>query len=236
MIKNILKTSLIILLCSASFIAKAQVGFDYAQYDVGFAAGINQASSTDVQTLKTTPSIRLNFNYNQTPFVNYVFEAEFGRLKGGGPTTTTQRQFENHFRAFSFRVQLQAGEIIDYSQSAFANGLKNFYVSSGLGYINNNVVKRTDDVLLLDAGKVLPGERKTNEVFIPLRFGYEFKLFNSYSQPGVKIDIGYQYNFVMADELDAYIAGAHKDAYSQFTIGFKFAIGGVTSYRKQIHY
>jgi hypothetical protein len=35
--------------------------------------------------------------------------------------------------------------------------------------------------------------------------------------------------------IDGYIAGAHNDAYSQFTIGFKFAIGGVTSYSKQIH-
>jgi hypothetical protein len=236
MIKSILKISIIILLCSASYLAKAQVGFDYAQYDVGFAVGINQASSTDVQTLKTTPSIHLNFNYNQTPYVNYIFDVEVGRLKGGSPNTTTQRQFENHFSAYSFRVQVQAGEIIDYSQSAIANALKNLYLSSGLGYINNNIVLRTDDVLLLEQGKILPGEPKTNEIFVPLRLGYEFKLFNSYNQPAVKIDLGYQYNFILGDELDGYIAGAHKDAYSQFNIGFKFAIGGVTSYRKQIHY
>lgn len=237
MIKNTLKISIIILLCSVSFLAKAQVGFDYAQYDVGFAAGINQASSADVQTLKTTPSFRLNFNYNQGPFINYVFEAEFGRLKGGDSLRTSSgREFENHFRAFSFRVQVQAGEFFDYSQSAFGNALKNLYVSSGLGYINNNVVARSYDVPLLLNGRMLPGERKTNEVFIPLRFGYEFKLFNSYNQPSVKIDLGYQYNFVMADELDGYIAGQHNDGYSQFTIGFKFAIGGVTSYRKQIPY
>jgi hypothetical protein len=236
MIKSILKISFIILLCSVSFLAKAQIGFDYAQYEVGFAAGINQASSADVQTLKTTPSINLNFTYNQSPYVNYIFNVEVGRLKGGGPNTSTQRQFENHFSAYSFRVQVQAGEIIDYSQSAIANAFKNLYLSSGLGYINNNVVLRTDDVLLLDKGLVLPGEPKTNEIFIPVRLGYEFKLFNSYNQPSVKIDLGYQYNFIMGDELDGYIAGKHSDAYSQLTIGFKFAIGGVTSYRKQIHY
>lgn len=236
MIKSILKLSIIILFCSVSFLAKAQVGFDYAQYDVGFAAGIDQASSSDVQTLKTTPSINLNFTYNQSPYLNYVFNVEVGRLKGGSPNTTTQRQFENHFSAYTFRVQVQAGELIDYSQSAIANAFKNLYLSSGLGYINNNVVFRTDDVLLLDEGKVLPYEPKTNEIFIPIRLGYEFKFFNSYNQPAVKIDLGYQYNFIMGDQLDAYVAGAHNDAYSQITLGFKFAIGGVTSYRKQIHY
>ncbi|WP_121811439.1 hypothetical protein [Mucilaginibacter kameinonensis] len=236
MIKLILKTSFIILLCSVSFLAKAQIGFDYAQYDVGFAAGINQASSADVQTLKTTPSINLNFTYNQSPYINYVFNVEVGRLKGGSPNTTTQRQFENHFSAYSFRIQVQAGELIDYSQSAIANAFKNLYLSSGLGYINNNVVYRTDDALLLANNQVLPFEPKTNEIFIPLRLGYEFKFFNSYNQPSVKIDLGYQYNFIMGDNLDGYVAGAHNDAYSQVTLGFKFAIGGVTSYRKQIHY
>jgi hypothetical protein len=236
MIKLILKTSFIILLCSVSFLAKAQIGFDYAQYDVGFAAGINQASSADVQTLKTTPSINLNFTYNQSPYINYVFNVEVGRLKGGSPNTSTQRQFENHFSAYSFRVQVQAGELIDYSQSAIANAFKNLYLSSGLGYINNNIVYRTDDAQLLAYDQVLPFEPKTNEIFIPVRLGYEFKFFNSYNQPSVKIDLGYQYNFIMGDNLDGYVAGAHNDAYSQFTIGFKFAIGGVTSYRKQIHY
>ncbi|QEM08803.1 hypothetical protein [Mucilaginibacter rubeus] len=236
MIKLILKTSFIILLCSVSFLAKAQIGFDYAQYDVGFAAGINQASSADVQTLKTTPSINLNFTYNQSPFINYIFNVEVGRLKGGSPNTTTQRQFENHFSAYSFRVQVQAGELIDYSQSAIANAFKNLYLSSGLGYINNNIVYRTDDALLLAYNQVLPFEPKTNEIFIPVRLGYEFKFFNSYNQPSVKIDLGYQYNFIMGDNLDGYVAGAHNDAYSQVTLGFKFAIGGVTSYRKQIHY
>jgi len=236
MIKLILKTSFIILLCSVSFLVKAQIGFDYAQYDVGFAAGLNQASSADVQTLKTTPSINLNFTYNQSPFINYVFNVEVGRLKGGSPNTSTQRQFENHFSAYSFRIQVQAGEIMDYSQSAIANAFKNLYLSSGLGYINNNVVFRTNDVHLLENGQVLPFEPKTNEIFIPVRLGYEFKFFNSYNQPSVKIDLGYQYNFIMGDNLDGYVAGAHNDAYSQVTLGFKFAIGGVTSYRKQIHY
>jgi hypothetical protein len=133
-------------------------------------------------------------------------------------------------------VQVQAGELIDYSQSAVANAFKNLYLSSGLGYINNNVVFRTDDALLLEHDQVLPFEPKTNEIFIQVRLGYEFKLFNSYNQPAVKIDLGYQYNFIMGDNIDGYVAGAHNDAYSQITLGFKFAIGGVTSYRKQIHY
>jgi hypothetical protein len=38
---------------NAFYLAKAQVGYDYAQYDIGFAVGINQPALADVQTLKT---------------------------------------------------------------------------------------------------------------------------------------------------------------------------------------
>ena len=38
------------------------------------------------------------------------------------------------------------------------------------------------------------------------------------------------------NNLDGIEYGTNKDAYSQINIGFKFAIGGITSYRKQISY
>jgi hypothetical protein len=72
---------------------------------------------------------------------------------------------------------------------------------------------------------------------VPIRIGYEIKLFNRYSQPSAKIDIGYNYNYVFGDNLDGFTTGAKKDVYTQFTIGVKFAIGAaLTSYRKQITY
>jgi hypothetical protein len=40
----------------------------------------------------------------------------------------------------------------------------------------------------------------------------------------------------MGDGLDGYKAGTGKDSYSQFSIGIKFAIGGIATYRKQIKF
>lgn len=237
MIKLISKTIIILTLCTTSFLAKAQIGYDYAQYDLGVAGSANIAANSDVQTYKVTPAVHFNFNYNQSPFVNYVFEFQVGRLEGGDSLKTTSgRQFENHFAAFLFRAQLQAGEFIDYSTSPFMNVMKNWYTSVGIGYMVNHIVTKSNDIRVA-GGYTLPGDNNAQVPFIPLRLGYEFKLFNSYSQPSVKIDIGYQYNLVLSDNLDGYATGSTThDAYAQFTIGVKFAVGGVTSYRKQIHY
>ncbi len=235
MIKLIYKSLFILALCTASVLAKAQTGYNYAQYDIGVAAGVNTAVMADVSTFRYTPSVHFNFNYNFTPYVNYVFEGQFGRLEGGDSVKSTiGRQFENHFVSVLFRGQLQAGEFLDYSTSPFMNVMKNWYVSTGIGYMVNHIVARSAD----KRGYDIPGDYNAQSPFIPARLGYEFKIFNDYNQPSVRIDLGMQYNFVFGDNVDGYSSatGKNNDAYAQFTIGVKFALGGVTSYRKQIQY
>ena len=127
MIKLLSKTAILtfITACTA-FGAKAQVGFDFSHYDVGFAAGFN-AVYGDALPKTTTQSFHLNLTYNTTPYVNFVFEAQMGRLRGGDSlTTATGRQFNNDFTAFVFRGQLQFGEFLDYSHNSFNNAAKIF--------------------------------------------------------------------------------------------------------------
>src|ERR1700743_550340 len=121
-LKKVLLTTII---CCAALISKAQLGYNYDQYDIGFGAAANKVYG-DAQTVKTTPSFHFNLNFNQTPYVNYILELEMGRLEGGNEyKDTTGRQFSNSFVAVGFRAQVQAGELIDYSRSTFANAIKN---------------------------------------------------------------------------------------------------------------
>ena len=223
-----------ILISCIAFISKAQLGYDYAQYDIGVAGAINSVYG-DAQTIKSTPSIHFNFNYNQTPFLNYILEVEAGKLQGGDAyTTSTGRQFSNSFTTAAFRVQVQAGEILDYSNSPFANFLKNIYVSPGIGMIVNDLTTNRFSYKIADF--YTPGEDHSQEIYIPLRLGYEIKLFNKMNQPSVKFDIAYQENLVMGDELDGFKAGKANDIYTEIVVGVKFALGSITSYRKQITY
>ena len=237
MIKLIPKTTLLTLLfCYFAFMAKAQVGYNYAQYEIGTSVGFNKVYG-DAETLITMPSINFNFTYNATPFTNFVFEAQLGKLRGGDSVLTKSgRYFNNDFSAFIFRGQLQFGEFLDYSNSKLNNALKNLYVSAGIGFVRNHItqVSRYSQQL---PGFYTGGEDRSREPFIPLRIGYEFKLYNTYSQPSVKIDVGYGYNYMLGDGLDGFSAGGKKDILSQYTLGVKFAIGAAAiSYRKQITY
>lgn len=236
MMTRFLRAGILLLILSLSAnLAKAQLGFDYAQYDFGLATGINTVYG-DAETLTKTPSFHVNFTYNTTPFVNYVFEIQAGNLKGGDSLKTLSgRQFTNQFTAIMLRVQVQAGEIMDYSDSQFKNALKNLYVGAGLGFVVNHMTSISRYSTLVP-GFYTPGDNNSNEVMVPLRLGYELKFFNQFGQPSFKVDLGYQYNLIMGDDLDGYVVGSKKDAYSQITIGVKFALGGVTSYRKPISF
>jgi hypothetical protein len=237
MIKLLLKTTLfVLLLTSVASLSKAQIGYDYAQYDFGLGGNINQVYG-DAETVKNTPSASISFTYNHTPFVNYVVEVQVGTLEGGHILTKSGRYFKNNYTAFVFKGQLQAGELMDYSRSGAANVLKNLYVSAGLGYLMNDI--RDDNInreSTITPGFVTTGLNKSNELFLPVRLGYEFKIFNQYNQPSFKIDLGAQYNMDFGDNMDGFDAGKSKDKLIQYSIALKFAIGGVTSYRKQIHY
>jgi hypothetical protein len=225
------------LICFFCLSAKAQLGFEYAQYDLGFGGAASRVAGSDAETIKITPTAHVNFNYNITPFINYVIEAQAGTLKGGSAADKSKRYFENQFAAVMFRGQIQAGELFDYSESGFKNGLKNFYVSTGIGFVVNKL--NVDNNLRVpdETGFYTPGRDHSTQLLIPTRIGYEFKVFNKYNQPSFKVDIGYQLNYILGDALDGFETGKSKnDVYDQVSIGIKFAIGGITSYRKSISY
>ena len=237
MIKRISKPLLITLVvCCTSLVARAQLGFDYSEWEIGAGVGINSVMG-NAETQTTTPTAHLNLTFNSTPFVNYVFEVQMGRLAGGDSLTSASgRQFTADLTSFVFRGQLQLGEILDYEKSPFKNAIKNLYISAGAGYAVSHITN-INRYSIKNPGEYTSGVMNSQVPFIPLRIGYEFKVFNKYQQPAFKIDLAYAYNYTFSDDLDGFTVGNHRDAYTQICIGFKFAFGGdIISYRKQIPY
>jgi len=221
------KLFITLLVCVTAFAANAQVGYNYMQYDFGLMAGTNTAH-TDFQIPRTTYSFGATFTYNYTPYLNYIAEFQTGSIKADTLVEIPGYNFINNYTSITFRAQLQAGELIDYSQSKLYNALKNFYVSAGVGIIYSDLQVFNYDLL--------ESETKSSNIFIPFKIGYEAKLFNSYNEPWAKIDVGYQLFYFMSDNLDGFTSGHYNDAYTQFSVGVKFGIGGRTSYRKAINY
>jgi len=115
------------------------------------------------------------------------------------------------------------------------NGIKNFYISAGAGYVVTHITKITRYSAQIP-GLYTGGQDLSREAFLPLRVGYEFKIFNKDGQPFFKVDLGYGYNYVFGDNLDGYVYHKHNDGYSQMSIGLKFSVGDYVSYRNLIPY
>jgi hypothetical protein len=140
------------------------------------------------------------------------------------------------------------GEVIDYSTSDFANFCKNFYFGTGIGVVfNNNTVQRTN-VYYGESGLpnngpstyVFPGTNSSVNLDIPLRFGYELKFYNDWTEPFMAVDIGYVHSLVFGEGLDGYndppqiFKNNATNQYRQITIGVKFMFGNISAYNKLI--
>lgn len=227
-----------------SLSVSAQIGYNYDQFSLG--AGISSVKiHGDLNKAYKQAAYNFNINYHYTPFVTFSAEAQVGKLTSGNADTTKVlygEQSINKYSAVIFHADVQLGEFINYNDDFSAipiltkilNGAKNIYVGTGVGMIFNKMdyINRTD---FNDPNITLGGLDKSNEVVIPVRIGYEYKIYNAYDEPKIRLDLGYQANFSTGDNMDGFKSGHYGDWYSQLTLGVKIGIGGITSYRKPIH-
>ena len=224
--------------------AKAQAGYNYYEFGIGGGASYMRGY-TNIPRQDNNIGFNGNFTYNYNPYIPIELELQKGMLSGGGLTVDKDRygrKFTNNFLALYLHADVQLGAVIDYGNGWFLNVVKNFYLGSGIGLVrNNNKVQRTN-VILANGGTdyVFPGSDQSTNFSIPLRVGYEFKIFDSYNEPGWAIDIGYVHNIVFGEGLDGYDDPTAKfknnatNQYRQFTIGFKYFFGNTVSYNKLV--
>jgi hypothetical protein len=111
------------------------------------------------------------------------------------------------------------------------------YVGTGVGIIFNSI---TDNHSRLspDSSYYIGGLDKSQNVVIPVRAGYQYKFYNSYDEPSVILELGYQYNFVLGYGLDGFAdpnVVTKVPTFSGFNFSLKFNFGSVTSWRKSLH-
>ncbi|TSD64872.1 hypothetical protein FFF34_013315 [Inquilinus sp. KBS0705] len=234
------KYFLLILIIISSVKLKAQDSYNYAAYGIGFGASYARPFA-DLKRNYDDRIYNVNLNYYYSPYLPITLEIQAGHLRGGGNTIAEDiatRRFNNNFKAVLLHANIQLGELIDYEGDFFMNVVKNFYLGSGFGFMINKVDANRYSVI--DPTYRFPGKDNSFNMVIPIRFGYEFKIYNSYDEPNIRLDIGYQHNMTFGEGLDGYNDGAVSfknnalDQYRQITIGIKFNFGGESSYDKSI--
>jgi len=220
------------------------MGYNYKEFGIGLDV-FSEIGFTNVQKQYRHIGQSLNFVYNYSPYIPVTAELQFGHLSGGGLTPALDkygRQYVNNYEGLVIHADFQLGEVIDYSQNDLLNILKNFYFGSGGGIIfNSNTVQRTNIYPWNGTTNyVFPGSNSSINLTVPLRFGYEFKLYNDFEEPYMTIDIGYTHNLVFGEGLDGYDDPSNKfknnatNQYAQIVVGLKFNFGNVTSFNKLI--
>jgi hypothetical protein len=226
--------------------ATAQSGYNYQEWGVGVGA-FYERGYTNITVQDSHVGFNLNAVYNYNPYLPIEFELQKGTLSGGGvgPNNTIDpsldpfgRFYTNNYIAAIVHADFQLGGGIDYGDSFFLNIVKNFYLGTGLGIISNsNTVNRYAPNELTYR---FPGENSSIDLMIPLRFGYEFKIYDSYNEPSMAIDLGYIHTVAFGEGLDGYDDPSSKfkndalDQYRLISISFKYYFGKVTSYNKLI--
>ena len=224
--------------------AKAQSGYNYQEWGIGAGASY-QRGYTNIQRQYNEPGFNLNLIYNYNPYLPVEAEIQIGKLSGGGTTANLDpfgRFYVNNYKALIIHADYQLGGAIDYSDSWFLNAVKNFYVGSGIGLVDNdNTVQRTNTIAANGPlTYVFPGTDSSINVDLVFRVGYEFKIFDDYNEPAFAIDLNYIHSIVFDSGLDGYndnraeFKHNSEDQYRQFNIGFKYYFGHVTSYTKLI--
>jgi len=228
------KYILLIVIAFACFKANAQGADSYHSYGIGF--GVSGARPmADLKKQFNDMAFNANLTYFYNRYVPIVLEFQVGKLRGGGNTIAEDkdtRRFENKYKALMFHIDYQLGDAIDdYNPSGFMKFLKNLYGGIGAGVIFNKV--DANRLSAIEAGYVFPGKDKSNNLIVPLRIGYEIKVYDEYDTPILGIDIGYQHNVIFGEGLDGYDDPTFKfknnalDQYRQLTIGLRYNFGRI---------
>jgi hypothetical protein len=240
------KFILFFILITPALSLRAQDSYNYSVYGIG--ASVSQVYPfDDLKIANKSYSFSLSGYYNWTPYVNFAAELQVGSLSGGSIVLDeSKRQYDNHYKALVFHGDIALGELIDYSESGFLGRIKDFYAGTGLGFISNNMafIQRYN----IDSGSGyapgtyrFPGDNSSINIMIPVRFGYEFKIYNEYDEPYIGINIGYIHNVTFGENLDGYtdppnhFKNNSPDQYRQIVIGIKYNFGPITSYTKKIN-
>ena len=208
-----------------------------------FGIGANISSIypyADLAIAKTTKAFNVTAYYNLSPYIPIGLEYQTGTLSGGSRTEDAHgRAYTNNYNALILHGDFFMGQIIDYDFGFLQHLAKDFYVGTGVGLISNNL---TDIVRIQPkTNYVFPGSDKSTNIITPVRFGYEIRINNTFSEQIVGINIGYITNITWGEGLDGYgdssksFKNNSPDLYRQIVVGIKVNLGPMKSFYKSIN-
>lgn len=229
-----MKRLCLIIICLTSFAASyAQSGDIYSEFSIGVGAGTTTVYDY-VLAAQNKYALNGTFSYNITPFFALTGEGQFGKFEGGDLTAFNMKYFYSAYAAATLHADLQVGELIDYDRSDFLYSLKDAYFGSGFGLLKNSITYVQP--ISPNSNTLYNTVTSSTNFLMPFVFGYDFKIYNAYDEPKIRLDVSYTLNAVFGQGIDGYVTAAPVKFYTYFSVGVKYGFGGGKLYRKPIRY
>jgi OOP family OmpA-OmpF porin len=171
----------------------------------------------------TSPDIQVGYAlYIKNQLTNaFGLQADLmmGKLKGDH---SNERTPDGDFVFQQFNTKLNWSASISGNLTIFHCGIVQPYFNGGGG-----ILSYSPSMYTRHSNITAPVFGTLSSFFVPIGLGLKVNLTR-----GINLDIGYNVNFVMADNLDAYNYGPTNDRFSYSHIGLEFAIGKRT--KKQL--
>jgi len=227
----------------SAIISKAQGDYNFMPSGVGFDISTIRGF-TNVAKQNNTLAVGVYYTYYPSPYFPVTFEIQRGRLWGGSRVTDPySREYVNNYTAVLIHADLQLGQVVDYEDNDFMNVLKNAYLGIGGGMVKDNVQNQRYDLFSqgYPAGTYkFPGTDSSTDPDVNFRVGYEFKFYNEYDEPYLRLHIEYVHHVVFGEGLDGYNDPIQKfknnfpDQYRQISIGLVYNFGLIRAFTKRI--
>jgi hypothetical protein len=235
-----------ILIAPALSLKAQESSYNYTQYSVGVFAS-QLLPFDDLKIANKTYGFNVTGYYNASPYLNFGAELQFGQISGGSILyDESKRQSKNNYKALVFHSDISVGELVDYSDNGFLGVVKDFYIGSGFGFIYNNMsfIQRLNLSSTLGYAPgtyAFPGKDNSINLMLPIRVGYEYKIYNFFGEPFLGICIGYTHNITLGEGLDGYadppsnFKNNSPDQFRQITFGIKYNFGLISAFQRQIN-
>jgi len=201
-------------------------GSAYRTWSIGVHAGL--MSSFNVFTSNDKLDFTLpNIQYGYGGYIKKQILPAFGiqgdllvgKVNGDNaqPNSSGSSPYKSFSTPIKYALSLSTNFTLANINWKFIKSTMQPYITSGAGLMNYTPTVTTA------AGEVKnfkPGSGALNEFFVPVGVGIKFLV-----TKGINLDLGYQVNFVYADNLDGYKFGSNNDKYSYAHVGLEFAFG-----------
>jgi OOP family OmpA-OmpF porin len=211
---------------NADYIKPFSDGSAYRSWSIGVHAGLmstfNIFTSNDKLDF-TLPNVQYGYGgyikKQVLPSFGIQGDLLVGKLNGDNaqPNAAGISPYKSFSTPINYALSLSANFTLANVNWKFMKSSMDPYITSGAGIMNYTPTVTTA------AGVVQnfkPGNDVLNEFYVPVGVGIKFLV-----ATGINLDLGYQVNFVYADNVDGYKYGSNNDKYSYAHIGLEFAIG-----------